>query len=649
MSKITHLVAHARALRARAMAALLLLCLGLVSPLAVAQGRPDVLWSEAGHDAAVTALDLSPDGSVLASSSADRTLKLWRYPEATLLRTLVLPYDLDAQVTGISSVRFTPDGAYVVAAVNQYNATTRLEFGTVHLFRVGDGAHVRAFGRQGQGVASVDVSPDGLWVAAAGMGKGVTIWRTADGTHVKTLKEHPGPASDVRFSPSGDRLCAGYEDGHLALWTTSDWALQWDIQAHANSLTRAAFSPSGSLVATASLDGSAKLIEAQDGTPLFTLPVGSALYAVSFAPDGLTLATGGQDRMIRQWDVANGTLARQFAASAGSLMSLRYADGGKTLLSGSHFPSRIEKWNPADGTRVQALTRLASSVDKVVYSPDSALVAIAASFDERVDVFRAGSGHRMYSWNTHTVAEDVAFSPTRQIVAMPGPDNTVVIRRLSDGKKVHTLRGHEENVVGLAFSHDGTLLASGSFFPGAIRLWNTSDWSLVREIKAGFELGAFGPFSSFSYSPDDQLLGVVAEGAPVVIRLSDGTAVAHPAGISRSVSFSPNGQFFVVSGGVNLDEVRIYRVDDWGLERTLPTGANDVAFTLDGKSLFAAHLDSVRIWRTSDWTVATTYDDELGYSGSGMGVQAIAVSPDARRFAYGRYDATLVTARNPRR
>jgi WD40 repeat protein len=172
---------------------------------------------------------------------------------------------------------------------------------------------------------------------------------------------------------------------------------------------------------------------------------------------------------------------------------------------------------------------------------------------------------------------------------------------------------------------------------------------LVRELKAGFELGAFGPFSSFTYSPDDQLLGAVAEGAPLVIRLSDGTAVAHPAGISRSVSFSPDGQLFVASGSGYQDEVRIYRVADWGLERSLPTGANDVSFTLDGKNLFAAHLDAVRIWRTSDWTVATTYDEELGYSGSGLGVQAIAVSPDATRFAYGRYDATLVTARNPRR
>ena len=46
-----------------------------------------------------------------------------------------------------------------------------------------------------------------------------------------------------------------------------------------------------------------------------------------------------------------------------------------------------------------------------------------------------------------------------------------------------------KRVVGLAFSHDGQLLATGSYFPGAIRLWRTSDWSLVREVQGGAGIG----------------------------------------------------------------------------------------------------------------------------------------------------------------
>jgi WD40 repeat protein len=90
---------QARRWYGKAVAVLVLLTLSLAAPVADAKGRPDVLWSEAGHGQTVTGLDLSPDGTVLASSSSDRTVKLWRYPDSALLRTLVLRDDIDAQVS----------------------------------------------------------------------------------------------------------------------------------------------------------------------------------------------------------------------------------------------------------------------------------------------------------------------------------------------------------------------------------------------------------------------------------------------------------------------------------------------------------------------------------------------------------------------
>jgi len=623
---------------------LLLLALGLASAEAAAQGRPDIVWSDAGHGGTVTDVVQSPDGSLLATSSGDKTVKLWRYPEGDLVRTLVLPYDIDDQVTDITRVRFTADGAHVVAAVNHFDSHTTDDTGAVHVFRVSDGAPERELARQGGGIASIDLSPDGTRLATAGMDRGVTIWRFADGKLLKALEARPGGASDVNFSPTGDRLCAGYDDRHVVSWKTSHWSLQWDVPAHDESITRTLFSNDGAQIATTSFDGTALLLDAADGSLLHTLAVGTGLYAARFSADGQALATGGFDGRIRLWDVAQGNLVRRFADSGGSIASLAFVDDGGTLISGGAYPStRIKAWNPADGTLTRTLTHLAQGVKRVAFSADSELLAVAVPFDERVDILRARNGRRLYSWNTHARAEDVAFSPTRAIVAIPGADNTVVIRRLSDGRAVRTLTGHQEYVTGLAFSHDGSLLASGSFFPGTIRLWRTSDWSLVREIQSGFELGAFGPFESFTFSPDDSLLGTVAEAAPLVVRVSDGTVVAHPAGLSRNATFSPDGSLFATSGGDGLSEVQVYRVSDWTLSATLPPEAADVAFTPDGKRLLAAQLDALRFWRSSDWSPRRFYDEELGYEG----VRTVAISPDGALLAYGRDDATVVVARNP--
>ncbi|HEV8691129.1 MAG TPA: WD40 repeat domain-containing protein, partial [Ideonella sp.] len=597
---------------AKVLALLFLVWAAFAAPLAAASGRPDVAWSEAGHGGAVTETALSPDGTLLATSSNDKTVKLWRYPEGSLLRTLVLPYERAAFVAGIQRVRFSPDGAELFAAVNRIDTLKNSPYGDVVVFRVSDSAPVRTLARQAQGIAGIDVSPDGAKLASAGP-SGTRIWRLADGKLVKTLAQHPGKANDVSFSPTGGRLCAGFADGHLVSWQTSNWSLAWDVKAHGDEVTRAVLSPDGTRVATTSFDFTARLFDAASGALQHTLTTDTGLFAAVFSPDGANLATGGWDGKIRLWSVAQGTLIRKFARSGGAIESLRYALDGSVLISGGWFPSRIYLWDPADGSRLRALTRLANAVNKVAISADSKWVAIAATVDAKVDVFHASKGHRAYSWKTQREAKDVAFSPTDPLVALPGPDNTVTIKRLSDGETVRTLVGHEENVVGLAFSHDGKLLASGSFFPGSIRLWRTSDWTLVREIKGGTDIGAFGPFVSLTFSPDDSLLGSVAEAAPLVLRVSDGSVVAHPPGFSRTATFSPDGQLFVISGGVNLDEVRIFRTSDWGLQHTLPGGANDVAFTPDGKQLLAAQFDALRYWRTSDWTAAKSYDEELGY------------------------------------
>ncbi|MEW6250133.1 MAG: hypothetical protein AB1716_05770 [Planctomycetota bacterium] len=410
-------------------------------------------------------------------------------------------------------------------------------------------------------------------------------------------------------------------------------------------MVRTAFSPDGSLVATVSYDGTARTFRAVDGQPERTFTVGSGLYAVAFAPGGAALATGGFDRMIRLWNVTSGALLFTFPSSGGYIQSLRYtADGGR-LLSGTGYPAPwIRAWDPATGSLVRTLTANSAGLRDVEFTADAALVATAAHFERMVRVHAAGTGQLVYAWDTGTGAYALGFSPDNQFIAMPGANNTVAIRRLSDGALIRTLTGHAEEVTGLAFSHDGALLAAGSTFPGAIRLWRTSDWSFVREIPHN---PLFGPLASLTFSPDDALLGGAAEAAPFAVRVADGALVAMPAGTTNSVAFSPDGQLFVVSGGVYQNQVRIYSVGSWTLVRTLPTGANDVAFSADGQHLFVAHLDALRIWRTSDWSVVRTYDQELGYTGSTESVQTLAVAPDAARFAYGREDATLVVAANP--
>src|SRR5262245_33373037 len=93
-------VVSAGGLRAKVL--LVVVSIGFMITAAAGQGRPPILWSAAGHSGTVTAVEVSPDGTLLATSSGDATVKLWRYSDGALVRTLVVPYDINEQVTEIS-------------------------------------------------------------------------------------------------------------------------------------------------------------------------------------------------------------------------------------------------------------------------------------------------------------------------------------------------------------------------------------------------------------------------------------------------------------------------------------------------------------------------------------------------------------------
>ena len=205
---------------------------------------------------------------------------------------------------------------------------------------------------------------------------------------------------------------------------------------------------------------------------------------------------------------------------------------------------------------------------------------------------------------------------------------------------VQTLIGHTDDVTGLAFSHDGTLLASGAFFNGSndrIKLWSVSDWSVVRELSGP---SLFGPFNAINFSANDAFLSATCEGTPAVWRVSDGAFIrTFPCcGLTR---FSPDGTLVVVAS----DPVRVYRTADWVQVATLSNENQAVAFTPDGHYLAAAGGSQIQFWRVSDWTLQLFYDQELGYAGEG--VSSLAFSRDGGRFAYGRSDALVAVATNP--
>jgi WD40 repeat protein len=78
-----------------------------------------------------------------------------------------------------------------------------------------------------------------------------------------------------------------------------------------------------------------------------------AVHSVAFAPDGRQALSGGDDRVLRLWDVGSGKEVRRLAGHANAVIRVAFAAGGRQVLSGSsryRTPDRVvRRWDPAAG------------------------------------------------------------------------------------------------------------------------------------------------------------------------------------------------------------------------------------------------------------------------------------------------------------
>jgi len=627
--------------------------LTVVPAIAFSQGRPGIVWASGGHSDSVNSVAYSPDGQLLVSGSSDRTIKLWRQ-DGTFIKSLSIPYNINAQLADVRSVAVSPDGKLLAVGVQLFNGVSHTYTGAVQVWRISDGVLVQTLTGYGSGdvtatgVNSVAFSPDGQYLASGSWDRLVKVWRVANGTLVISRSDHTQKVNAVAFSPDGQRLASASDDMTAKLYRTSDWGVERTLAGHTNVVLSLAFSPNSARLATGSWDQTVRIWNVIDGSLLFSLSHGSNVHPVAFAPDGTSLASGARDGSIKLWDPERGVLVDTFLGHTALVLTLAFAPDGGMLASGSWYPEyAIKLWAPPSQRAspisglIATLTNHSSSINELIFTANGRLISGADTTARFWDVL---SGRFLSAINAATSVPTIALSPNGQLLALPGANHTVKIYLTADGTLLQTLIGHTDDITGLAFSHDGTLLASGAFFNGthdAIKLWNVSNWTVVRELSGQL---LFGPFDSINFSADDSLLSATCEGSPAVWRVSDGALIRTFPIVAQVIRFSPDGTLLAIGGG-NYGPVSVYRTSDWVRVATLSDQSQALAFTPDGHYLAVGGQSQLQFWRVSDWTLQLFYDQELGYPG--MGVSSLAFSLDASRFAYGRMDAVVAVATNP--
>jgi WD40 repeat protein len=300
----------------------------------------------------------------------------------------------------------------------------------------------------------------------------------------------------------------------------------------------------------------------------------------------------------------------------------------------SQFAS-VRQLNPQVSARIDAVVMQALALPLADRFQTAAQMQAALHSQKPIPPSSVCAKHlRTLRGHTETVYE-VAFSPDGTTLASASGDGTMRLWRIADGTLLHILREHTGRVMSVAFAPDGATLASGAD-DNTVRLWRVTDGGLLRTLAGhmdGIPAVAFSPNGAIlvSGSHDNTIqLWEVDSGAPLL------TLTGHT-DLVISVAFSPSGTT-LASGGRD-STARLWRVADGQQLRVFHHAGYvwSVAFSPDETLLASGSADDVaHLWRMNGQRLPL-----LDLQGHLDNVVSVAFSPGGTVLASGSYDNTI--------
>ena len=218
------------------------------------------------------------------------------------------------------------------------------------------------------------------------------------------------------------------------------------------------------------------------------------INTLAFTANGINLASSSRDRRIRLWDVRTGTQILNLTEHTNSGKELEYNSNG-TMLPSAEF------------------------VNNLVFSPDGRTLASASELGT-IWLWELNTGNLMTTLIEHEAGADertvgwdnkigLAFSPNSTLLASGGMDGQVMISEVGTNPIPSPLTGqHAWRVKALTFSPDGRYLTSGSR-DNSIRLW---------DVKIGTEFTILR-----GHAGEVNVLASAADGTTLISGSIDGT------------------------------------------------------------------------------------------------------------------------------
>ena len=545
-----------------------------------------------GHDGEVHDVAFSRDGRLLASGAGDGSVRIWDPRGRRQLAVLA------GHEGVVRTVAFSPDGRLLASAGDDR---------TIRLWDVERRRSRGVLGRHADGVQDVAFDDTGRRLVSGGLDATVRIWDVVTRRQIRRLAADGERIHSVAFSRDGRSIAGGSAAGTVLVWDGRTGRSRPTLRGHRGEAVRGlAFDPRGRLV-SAGDDGTLRLWDPATARAIGPTMSGhdGTVHGVAFSADGRRLASAGADRTVRLWDVSHDeSLVRELRGHRGAVTSVAFGRSASALWSAGS-DGAVVLWDRAAGRPARTIARGDGPLNAIVVRSDDGLLATAGE-SGGVRLGPASSGRT--AGRTLPVAGGVTFSLAfdrrGRTLASGNADATVGIWDVRRKRGPASLPGHRQPVTAVDFDPSSSVLASASI-DGSVRLWDTA---------ARKPLGVLGTLDDqlydVAFSPDGAMVATAGRDGTVQLwdvgaRRPDGPPLRTDATVALTVAFSPDGSTLAVG-----DQAGRLRLWDVGSRRELgePLSAhtddiNAVAFAPRGRLLASASTDgTVRAWDSLLWS-----------------------------------------------